>query len=69
MSLDGTSLDELVPAPYAFWANKAMAHITGQELFITESDVAETVWGAVHDTTGHQHFPAGPDAIQLAQAQ
>ncbi|MGW2695134.1 hypothetical protein [Streptomyces sp. NPDC001296] len=30
VGLDGTSLDELVPAPYVPWAKKAMAHFTGQ---------------------------------------
>jgi len=66
---NGASLDELVPAPYAPWAEKAMADFTGQELFTKESDVAETVWRAVHDTTGQLRFPAGPDAVQLAQAK
>jgi NAD(P)-dependent dehydrogenase (short-subunit alcohol dehydrogenase family) len=66
---DGASVDELVPAPYAPWAKKAMADFTSQELFTKESDVAETVWRAVHDTTGQLRFPAGPDAVQLAQAK
>ncbi|MEV8038200.1 SDR family oxidoreductase [Streptomyces sp. NPDC086182] len=62
-------LDELVPAPYAAWAKKAMGEFTGQDLFTTESDVAEAVWRAVHDTTGQLRFPAGPDAVRLAQAK
>jgi NAD(P)-dependent dehydrogenase (short-subunit alcohol dehydrogenase family) len=33
-----------------------------------ESDVAEAVWAAVHDTAGQLHFPAGPDAVALANA-
>ncbi|MFF3412844.1 SDR family oxidoreductase [Streptomyces sp. NPDC002742] len=65
----GAPLDELVPAPYAAWAKKAMGEFTGQDLFTTESDVAEAVWRAVHDTTGQLRFPAGPDAVRLAQAK
>lgn len=66
---NGAALDEMVPAPYVPWAEKAMADFTSQELFTKESDVAETVWRAVHDTTGQLRFPAGPDAVQLAQAK
>jgi NAD(P)-dependent dehydrogenase (short-subunit alcohol dehydrogenase family) len=65
----GAPLDELVPAPYAPWAKKAMGDFTGQDLFTEESDVAEAVWRAVHDTTGQLRFPAGPDAVWLAQAK
>ncbi|WP_234373084.1 MULTISPECIES: SDR family NAD(P)-dependent oxidoreductase [unclassified Streptomyces] len=63
---NGTSLDELVPAPYAPWAKKAVGDFTSQDLFTKESDVAGAVWRAVHDTTGQLRFPAGPDAVRLA---
>lgn len=66
---DGGALDELVPPPYAPFVKKAMGDFTGQDLFTKESDVAETVWRAVHDTTGQLRFPAGPDAVRLAQAK
>ncbi|MFE3857130.1 SDR family oxidoreductase [Streptomyces griseorubiginosus] len=66
---NGASPDELVPAPYAPWAKRSMDSFTGQELFTTETDVAETVWRAVHDTTGRLRFPAGPDAHWLAEAR
>ncbi|WP_328491778.1 SDR family oxidoreductase [Streptomyces sp. NBC_00414] len=65
----GGALDELIPAPYAPWAEKVMGDFTGQDLFTKESDVAETVWRAVHDTTGRLRFPAGPDAVRLAEAK
>jgi NAD(P)-dependent dehydrogenase (short-subunit alcohol dehydrogenase family) len=68
-ALDGESLEEAVPEPYLPWAEKAMGGFMNQDLFTEESDVAETVWRAVHDTTGQLRFPAGPDAIQLAQAK
>jgi hypothetical protein len=41
----------------------------GQDLFTKESDVAEAVWRAAHDTTGQLRFAAGPDAVWLAQAK
>ena len=33
-----------------------------------ETDVAEAVWAGVHDTAGQLRFPAGPDAVALANA-
>ncbi|MFD3486511.1 SDR family oxidoreductase [Streptomyces sp. NPDC058665] len=65
----GRAPDELVPPPYAPFVRKAMAEFTGQDLFTEESDVAETIWRAAHDTTGQLRFPAGPDAVLLAQAR
>ena len=68
-ALDGDSLEEAVPAPYAPWAEKVMGGFMNQDVFTTERDVAETVWRAAHDTTGQLRFPAGPDAVRLAQAR
>ncbi|OEV09486.1 SDR family oxidoreductase [Streptomyces nanshensis] len=68
-ALDGDSLEEAVPEPYLPWAEKVMAGFMNQDVFTTERDVAETVWRAAHDTTGQLRFPAGPDAVQLAQAK
>ncbi|MHC3474968.1 SDR family oxidoreductase [Streptomyces sp. 7R007] len=68
-AMNGASPDELVSEPYAAWAKKAMDSFTAQELFTEETDVAEAVWRAVHDTTGQLRFPAGPDAHWLAQAK
>ncbi|MDH6678515.1 NAD(P)-dependent dehydrogenase (short-subunit alcohol dehydrogenase family) [Rhodococcus sp. LBL1] len=66
---NGGSVDELVPAPYAPWAKSVMDDFTNHDLYTEESDVAETVWRAVHDTTGQLRFPAGADAVWLAQAK
>ncbi|KIR61441.1 MULTISPECIES: SDR family oxidoreductase [Micromonospora] len=63
------SLDGLVPAPYEPFAKKALGGFVNQDLFTRESDVAEAVWRAVHDTTGQLRFPAGPDAVWLDQAR
>ncbi|MDI5943625.1 hypothetical protein QLR68_36970, partial [Micromonospora sp. DH15] len=63
------SLEGLVPAPYEPFAKKALGGFVNQDLFTRESDVAEAVWRAVHDTTGQLRFPAGPDAVWLDQAR
>lgn len=63
------SLENLVPAPYEPFAARTLDGFAGQELSTRESDVAETVWQAVHDTTGRLRFPAGPDALWLDQAR
>jgi hypothetical protein len=33
------------------------------------TDVAEGVWRAANDRTAQLRFPAGPDAVELAQAR
>ncbi|MER5603866.1 SDR family oxidoreductase [Streptomyces sp. NPDC002265] len=66
---DGRSLDDLVPPPYAAFAKKALDGFMSQDLYTHERDVAEAVWQAAHDTTGRLHFPAGPDAVRLAEAK
>ncbi|AJE38729.1 SDR family oxidoreductase [Streptomyces nodosus] len=68
-ALNGNSPDELVPDPYAPWAKEILDSFMGQEMLTKESDVAETIWRAVHDTTGQLRFPAGPDAVLLDQAK
>jgi hypothetical protein len=35
----------------------------------TELDVAEVVWRAANDATGQLRFPAGADAVALAQSR
>jgi NAD(P)-dependent dehydrogenase (short-subunit alcohol dehydrogenase family) len=64
-----SSLDQLIPAPYLPFAEKALAALVDQDLGTQRSDVAETVWRAVHDTTGQLRFPAGADAVRLDQAK
>lgn len=62
-------LDERVPAPCPSWTKEATGAFMGQDVFSKESDIAETVWRAVHDTAGRLPFPAGPDAVRLARAK
>jgi NAD(P)-dependent dehydrogenase (short-subunit alcohol dehydrogenase family) len=64
-----TRMDGLIPEPYAPFAERVMNGIGDRPAFTRESDVAEAVWRAAHDTTGLLRFPAGPDAVALAQAR
>ena len=40
-----------------------------QFLRTTEADVARAVWRAANDETGQLRFPAGADAVALAQSR
>ena len=65
----GQRMEGLIPEPYAPYAERIFAAF-GQTTVVTrERDVAEGVWRAVNDETGQLRFPAGPDAIALAQAR
>ena len=57
----------LIPEDYAPFAQRVLADFQNQTTVTHESDVAEAVWRAANDTTGQLRFPAGPDAIALAQ--
>jgi len=63
----GPRLDGLIPEPYALFAQQAFASLAKPAAVTTEADVAAVVWRAANDTTGQLRFPAGPDAVALAQ--
>ena len=65
----GTRMQGLVPPAYAAFAEKVFAGFANVTATTRESDVAEAVWRAVHDGTGQLRFPAGADAVALAQAR
>lgn len=65
----GPRMQGLVPPAYAAFAEKVFAGFAAVTQTTRESDVAEAVWRAVHDTTGQLRFPAGADAVALAQAR
>ncbi|TNJ33728.1 SDR family NAD(P)-dependent oxidoreductase [Arenimonas terrae] len=65
----GDRMQGLVPPAYAAFAEKVFAGFANVTLTTRESDVAEAVWRAVQDTTGQLRFPAGADAVALAQAR
>ena len=65
----GPRMDGLIPEPYAPFAQRVFASLPqGVAAATTESDVAEAVWRAAHDVSGQLRFPAGADAVALAQA-
>ena len=62
-----TRMNGLIPDAYAPFAERVMADFQRATLVTQESDVAEAVWRAANDETGQLRFPAGPDAVALAQ--
>jgi NAD(P)-dependent dehydrogenase (short-subunit alcohol dehydrogenase family) len=59
----------LIPDAYAPFAEPIFAAFAQPAAVTTESDVAEAVWRAANDTTGQLRFPAGADALALAQSR
>lgn len=58
----------LLPEAYAPFAREVFAGFASASASTRETDVAEAVWRAVHDASGQLHFPAGADAVALAEA-
>ncbi|MDP3895202.1 MAG: SDR family NAD(P)-dependent oxidoreductase, partial [Mesorhizobium sp.] len=61
-------VEQLIPEAYASFARPIFAEFAKPAMLTTESDVADAIWRAVHDTTGQLRFPAGADAVALARA-
>ncbi|MDC0714160.1 SDR family oxidoreductase [Stigmatella sp. ncwal1] len=61
-------MEGLFPKAYAPFAERIFASFGQLAAVTSESDVAEVVWRAANDSTGKLRFPAGPDAVALAQA-
>ena len=59
----------LVPEMYAPFAQRIFASFTQVAAVTTEADVAEAVWRAANDVSGQLRFPAGADAVTLAQSK
>jgi NAD(P)-dependent dehydrogenase (short-subunit alcohol dehydrogenase family) len=59
----------LIPGEYAAFAAPIFESFAAPALTTRESDVAEAVWTAVHDLSGRLRFPAGADAVALAETQ
>ena len=60
-------IEDLIPEAYADFAAPIFAAFAQPAMTTKETDVAEAVWAAVHDTSGRLHFPAGPDAVALVK--
>jgi len=58
----------LIPEPYAPFAERVFTVFARQTKTTAESDVAGVVWRAANDGTAQLRYPAGPDAVALAQA-
>jgi len=59
----------LIPEAYAPFAESIFAAFAQPSAVTTEADVAEAIWRAANDTTGQLRFPAGADALALAQSR
>jgi NAD(P)-dependent dehydrogenase (short-subunit alcohol dehydrogenase family) len=59
----------LVPEAYLPFAEPIFAAFAQPTAVTTESDVAEVVWRAANDASGQLRFPAGADAVALAQSR
>jgi short-subunit dehydrogenase len=62
-------IEQLLPEAYAGFAAPMFEAFANPAMTTRESDVAEAVWNAVHDTTGQLRFPAGEDAVALYHAR
>ena len=60
-------LEDVIPEPYAAFAQPILAAFAQPGLVTTEADVAEAVWRAANDESGQLRFPAGPDAVALVR--
>jgi NAD(P)-dependent dehydrogenase (short-subunit alcohol dehydrogenase family) len=58
----------LFPEAYAEFTRPILASFSQVSAVTKESDVAEAVYRAANDVSGQLRFPAGPDAVALAQS-
>jgi NAD(P)-dependent dehydrogenase (short-subunit alcohol dehydrogenase family) len=65
----GSRLDGVIPPAYEPFAQRVFAAFVQPPAVTTESDVAEAVYRAATDTSGQIRFPAGADAVALAQSK
>jgi NAD(P)-dependent dehydrogenase (short-subunit alcohol dehydrogenase family) len=69
LTANGASrMEGLFPEAYADFARPILAAFAQVTRATTESDVAETVYRAANDVSGRLRFPAGADAVALAQS-
>lgn len=62
-------VEDLIPEEYQAFAAPIFQSFMNPQATTKEIDVAEAVWAAVHDTSERLHFPAGEDAVELAEAR
>ena len=61
-------MNGLIPEAYADFATPILDAFAQVTVVTKESDVAETVYEAANDSSEQLRFPAGPDAVALAQS-
>ncbi|MET3611725.1 NAD(P)-dependent dehydrogenase (short-subunit alcohol dehydrogenase family) [Rhizobium aquaticum] len=61
-------IEDLIPPPYAGFATPIFEAFARPAMTTKETDVAEAVWDAVHDTSARLQFPGGADAVALYEA-
>ena len=61
-------MEGLFPDSYAAFVKPVLASFAQVTSVTTERDVAEVVYSAATDASGQLRFPAGPDAVALAQS-
>lgn len=64
----GLRMAGLFPEAYDAFTGPVLAAFAHVTTVTKESDVAEVVYRAANDASGQLRFPAGPDAVALAQA-
>jgi len=62
-------VENLIPPEYSAFAAPILESFAKPALTTEEADVAHAIWNAVHDTSGQLRFPAGPDAVALAETR
>ena len=60
-------MQRLIPEAYEPFAHSVFAGFSKLTAVTKEIDVAEEIWRAAHDTSDQLHFPAGADAVALAE--
>ncbi|MGD9784655.1 MAG: SDR family oxidoreductase [Hyphomicrobiaceae bacterium] len=63
-----TPIETMIPEAYAPYARSILSAFGNPSAVTTERDVAEVVWRAANDVSTRLRYPAGPDAVALAQA-
>jgi NAD(P)-dependent dehydrogenase (short-subunit alcohol dehydrogenase family) len=64
----GPRMEGLIPEHYAPFARSIFASLAQTSAVTTEADVAQVVFSAANDRSRRLRFPAGADAVALAQA-
>jgi NAD(P)-dependent dehydrogenase (short-subunit alcohol dehydrogenase family) len=62
-------IEDAIPDAYQGFAQPILAAFGQPKAITTAQDVAEGVWRAANDVSVQLRFPAGPDAVALAQAR